>query len=159
MGWTARQLINTPHWIKILVPPGPGPVIRGRHYEIAEPIGWAPAQVIFQRADGRNMIAMPEDSASQCEADWIILSNYKRNVEVSSPHVEEVDEVTSPPTPPTPPAGATQYWSPYVNAVGGPRVEAGSGDADAQSADDAMEPFSSLFSLETSWEDWELIGS
>ena len=145
MRWTARQLENTPHWIKILVPPGPGPAIRGRHYEIAEPIGWAPAQVIFHRADGRSMIAMPEDSASQCEAASIILSNYKRKVEVSSPHVEEVDEVSTPSTPPTPPAGATQYWSPYVNAVGGPWVDPGPEDADAQSADDAMEP----------WDPWE----
>ena len=54
--------------------------------------------------------------------------------------MEEVDEVSTPPTPPTPPAGVTQYWSPYVNAVGGPWVDPGPGDADAQSADDAMEP-------------------
>ena len=78
--WTAGQMTNTFHWIKVLAIPD-GEPIKNTHYVIMNP-DWKPKQVTFHKRDGRSMVAVAMDSAASCYADWITLSNYTVPIEI-----------------------------------------------------------------------------
>ena len=106
--FTASQMMNTPHWVKVLSRPSDGEAASsGIHYETIEPVGWTPAQVTFVKRGREPLIAVPNDSAHSTRADHVVLSNRALAIDPwSVPNSAEglsvVGEVKTPTTPSTP---------------------------------------------------------
>ena len=107
INWDAGTITGQVGWVKILKTPLDGePCQFGRHMERMDPIAWQAKQVTYHTKEGKSMIAVDLDTAKDCRADWMTLSNYRVPILRPDAVEEKMADVDQVPTPPTPPCGA-----------------------------------------------------